>query len=138
MASWNSWKGLGKLMEKNRKSSQQDGFHVLCVFEGEHWIAQGIEINLVAFARQEEDLLDAFQLALVSHIETQLTYGEKPFANLGETPEKYKKIFQSLKSVSVKTKRIHIPTPKSDQEPDIPFWIARTPKHNLECIPVRA
>ena len=78
-----------------------ENLHVLFVFEGEHWIAQGIELNIVASARQEEDLPEAFQLALVSHIAAQQAYGKKPFANLGKTPKKYIKIFESCASESL-------------------------------------
>lgn len=63
--------------------------------EGDAWIAQGIEYDIVAHAYDMIALPDAFSRAVIENIAITQHLGRRPLEGLGAAPERYKALYDS-------------------------------------------
>ena len=75
--------------EIKMSSNQIETLRVLC-YEGEScWIAQLLEYDIVAQSKTQDDLQEAIEHAILSHIVVSLENKQVPFENINPAPKKY-------------------------------------------------
>ena len=62
--------------------------------DGEVWVVQGIQYNLVAMARSVQDIPKAFLNAMVERIAVADHLGLDPFLGVGPAPVRFHKMFE--------------------------------------------
>src|SRR5689334_14623636 len=72
--------------------------HAVVFREGDWWVAQCLEHDLVCLARTLEDLPDELRKQLRAQIEISLEAGEEPFACLPAAPARYWKMYEAAES----------------------------------------
>ena len=73
----------------------EDGLiiNVIAYQEGDTWIAQGIEFDIVARARTPDAVPEAFSKAVAKTIVVALELHGKPFAGIGKAPDRFQAMF---------------------------------------------
>ncbi|MDA8031775.1 MAG: hypothetical protein MPJ22_06300 [Pirellulales bacterium] len=71
--------------------------NVIALREGDHWIAQCLEYDIVAQSRSLERLPNSFVLAFASHLAVRAHHDQDPFEGVPEAPVKYWKMFADAK-----------------------------------------
>ena len=66
--------------------------------EGDVWVVQGIQYNLVAMARNVQDIPVAFMNALCERVFVAGHLGLEPFDDLGPTPDRFHKMYEAAKT----------------------------------------
>lgn len=61
--------------------------------DGEAWVVQGIEYNLVAMARTVQDIPKAFTNALVERMVVAEHLGVDPFEGVGAAPQRFREMY---------------------------------------------
>ena len=62
--------------------------------EGETWVVQGIEYDIVAEATSASKVAEAFARAIVETVCISQELGREPLAGIGPAPEHYKELFE--------------------------------------------
>jgi hypothetical protein len=77
-------------MPKARKTPMATTFvQVLMFRDGEHWVAQGIEYNIAAQGRTQEETKRAFARTFVGRLIWDMQHDREPLAGLGPAPQRY-------------------------------------------------
>ena len=61
------------------------------------WIAQGVEFDIIAHAKDVGSLSDAFQRAILENILITQHLGRAPLQGIGPAPEKFRSMFESAR-----------------------------------------
>jgi hypothetical protein len=72
--------------------------NVIAYQEGDVWIAQGIEVDIVARANTLDGLQSAFSRAVERTIIVSQRLHGSPFAGIGKAPDKFKTMFDTVQS----------------------------------------
>ena len=72
--------------------------HAVVFREGDWWVAQCLEHDLVGLARTLEELPDELRRQLRTQIETSVEAGIEPFAELPAAPARYWKMYETAKA----------------------------------------
>src|SRR6185436_12917274 len=75
--------------------ARQRMFHVVFFEEDGWWIAQCLERNLVAFARDPRELKRKLDVVIRVQIEADRDAGVEPFSLLPQAPRRFWQMFQS-------------------------------------------
>jgi hypothetical protein len=81
--------------------------------EGDSYVIQGIEFDIVAHADDVMAVPDAFGRAVAENILIARHLGRQPLEGIGPAPERFRKLFESA-PVEVRTTK-----KKSETDPDI-------------------
>jgi hypothetical protein len=63
--------------------------------QGDVWVVQGIQYNLVAVARNVQDVPKAFMNAVIERVHVAEYLGLDPFQGVGPAPERFHKMFDA-------------------------------------------
>lgn len=77
----------------------QEKFHVVVYEEGGWWIAQCLECNLAASARDSRDLKRKLDVVIRVQIEADSDAGVEPFSRLQKAPPRFWKMYQGAHRV---------------------------------------
>ncbi len=94
-------------------------FHINAVAfkEGDAWVIQGIEYDIVAHTREVTTLPHAFMRAVSENIIITQSLGRQPLEGIKAAPERFRALYESA-SVEMRLTR------KNDQEPDVAVRLA--------------
>jgi hypothetical protein len=62
--------------------------------EGDQWIAQGIEYDIVAHAGDVSSLPKAFMQAVVENVVISVHLGREPLQGIKQAPEKFRELYE--------------------------------------------
>lgn len=65
--------------------------------EGDAWVAQGVEYDIVAHAHEFVDLHDAFTRAVLENICITEHLGRKPLAGIDAAPQRFHEMFDEAR-----------------------------------------
>ena len=77
--------------------------------DGDHWIAQGLEYDIVAQSKKLGNLPDLFNRTLLNHIFARSENGQEPFKAVPRAPDEYWEKFNDGIGLSLKQDRVAIP-----------------------------
>jgi hypothetical protein len=84
--------------------------------EGQGWVIQGIEHDIVAHAPDVASLPDAFMRAVVENVAITIHLGREPLQGVGPAPARFRKMFETARtavhSVTEPPRFDHLPAPK--------------------------
>jgi hypothetical protein len=72
--------------------------NVIAYQEGDVWIAQGIEVDIVARANSLDAVQVAFSKAVVKTMVVSQSLHGQPFAGIGKAPDRFKVMFDQAHS----------------------------------------
>jgi len=85
--------------------------------EGDVWVVQGIEYDIVAHAHDVTALPQAFMRAVVENMLITKQLGRRPFEGLKPAPERYRLLYEDAE-IEMR------PTKKKDEWPDVAVRVA--------------
>ena len=88
----------------------EDSLRVVFVREGDYWIAQCLEYDIVAQSNSLNRLPSAFVLAFASHMAVRKALNQKPFEGVPSAPKKYFGIFERALKLHEDAVKVTIPT----------------------------
>ena len=62
--------------------------------EGDHWVAQGLQYDITAQAKEQADLPGKFMLAFASEVVVAMELGEEPLVSIPQAPQKFFQMFE--------------------------------------------
>jgi hypothetical protein len=71
---------------------------VIVYQEGPVWIAQGIEVDIVARATTLDAVQEAFKRAVARTMAVSKHLSGQPFSGIGKAPDKFKRMFEDAQS----------------------------------------
>jgi len=74
--------------------------HAVVFQERDLWVAQCLEINLVSCAASLEELPDVLMRQLNAQLKADLEAGREPFAKFKRAPEKYWRLYESVRATA--------------------------------------
>jgi hypothetical protein len=84
--------------------------------EGQGWVIQGIEYDIVAHASDVASLPDAFMRAVVENVAITIHLGREPLQGVGPAPDRFRTMFDSarttVQSVVEPAPVDHLPAPR--------------------------
>jgi hypothetical protein len=83
------WERVMSRRRRNEEMSAADPIRVLLLKEGEHWVAQCLEYDIGAQARDLDQLSKWLLVALQAERDEGLRRHEKPFVGIGPAPPHY-------------------------------------------------
>ncbi|HEX2642315.1 MAG TPA: hypothetical protein VHU81_04945 [Thermoanaerobaculia bacterium] len=85
-------------------------FHVVCFQDRGWWVAQCLERNLTASAKDPEELQEKLETVLKVQAEADLEAGKVPFSALPPAPRRFWTLFQSAEPWRLDGSMAAIPT----------------------------
>jgi hypothetical protein len=77
------------VLRRNEELSAADPIRVLLLKEGEHWVAQSLEYDIGAQARDLGELRKRLLIAIRAKRDESLRRHRKPFAGIGPAPQHF-------------------------------------------------
>lgn len=66
--------------------------------EGDVWVAQGVDFDIAAHAKDTGSLMRAFERVLVENIMITTHLGRHPLEGIGSAPERFRLMYESAKT----------------------------------------
>ena len=85
-------------------------FRVLVYREGRYWIAQCIDYDIAAYARNLHKLPEKFFETVARHIILAVEYQREPFAGLPRPPARFRSLFDAAERLPVSVPADKIPS----------------------------